>query len=114
MEIRELPFLTSFGFMLTYKCTIACPHCIVKAGPHRTEEMTAEDAFHWLDQIKAFTDTRKINAGISLTGGEPFYNRELLKQVADYAGEKGFLVSVVSNAYWASTRGRSTENFRKP
>lgn len=112
MELKELPFLTNYGFMLTYKCTIACPHCIVKAGPHRTEEMTAEDAYDWLDQIKAFSDSRNIRPGISLTGGEPFYNRELLGKVARYAGQTGFLVSVVSNAYWASTREEALETVR--
>lgn len=104
MELKELPFLTNYGLMLTYKCTIACPHCIVKAGPHRTEEMTAEDAFNWLEQIRAFTAEKGIKAGISLTGGEPFYCMDLLRRVADEAAGKGFLVSVVSNAYWASTR----------
>ena len=88
------------------------PHCIVKAGPHRTEEMTADDAYDWLDQIKAFSDSRSIRPGISLTGGEPFYNRELLGKVACYAGQLGFLVSVVSNAYWASTREEALETVR--
>jgi MoaA/NifB/PqqE/SkfB family radical SAM enzyme len=109
MENRELPFLTNFGFMLTYKCTIACPHCIVKAGPHRTEEMTIIDAVNWLEQIKTYTTEKKIVAGISLTGGEPFYNKHLLKSVADYAASLGFLVSVVTNAYWASTREKAIE-----
>jgi MoaA/NifB/PqqE/SkfB family radical SAM enzyme len=109
MENRELPFLSNFGFMLTYKCTIACPHCIVKAGPHRTEEMKVEDAINWINQIKFFTDQRKIVAGISLTGGEPFYNQELLKIVADYAASMGFIVSVVSNGFWATTKEKAIE-----
>lgn len=109
MENRELPFLSNFGLMLTYKCTISCPHCIVKAGPHRIEEMKIEDALSWIDQIETFTKQRKIVAGISLTGGEPFYNQELLKNVADYSACKGFVVSVVTNGYWATTRERALE-----
>ena len=47
VKIEEIPFLSNIGLMLTYKCTIACPHCIVKAGPNRKEEMTLESAFNW-------------------------------------------------------------------
>lgn len=109
MELKELPFLSNFGLMLTYKCTIACPHCIVNAGPHRKEEMQAEDAMRWLDEIKAFNEGKPFPTGISVTGGEPFYNIRLLKQVTDYAGKLGFIVSVVTNAYWAETREKALE-----
>jgi organic radical activating enzyme len=101
-NIQEAPFLANIGFMLTYKCTIACPHCIVKAGPNRKEEMTIESAYNWLNQIKSYKNGNIY--GISLTGGEPFYNIEQLIGVANYAQSLGFIVSVVSNAYWASTR----------
>jgi len=104
MENKELPFLSNYGFMLTYKCSVACPHCIVKAGPHRTEEMKAEDAFGWLDQIEAYSRDSGFTPGIALTGGEPSFNVELLQKVADYAAVKNFIVSVVTNACWAATR----------
>jgi len=101
-SFEEAPFLSNIGFMLTYKCTIACPHCIVKAGPHRTEEMKIESAFNWLDQIRSSRDGSVI--GISLTGGEPFYNMDLLINIADYASKSGFIISVVTNGFWASTK----------
>ena len=98
----EVPFLSNVGMMLTYKCTIACPHCIVEAGPRRKEEMKITSAFEWLDQLRDFRDGWVI--GISLTGGEPFYNMDHLIRIADYAFKLGFIVSVVSNAFWASSR----------
>lgn len=98
----EVPFLSNVGFMLTYKCTIACPHCIVKAGPNRKEEMLLESAYRWLDQIKAYKYGFVL--AISLTGGEPFYNLQYLISLANYAEKLGFMVSVVSNAYWAASR----------
>jgi organic radical activating enzyme len=101
-KIEEVPFLSNIGLMLTYKCTIACPHCIVKAGPDRKEEMTLESAIKWLDQMRAFRDG--FVCGVSLTGGEPFYNLQLMLNIADYAHKLGFIVSVVSNAYWASSK----------
>lgn len=99
---EEIPFLSNVGLMLTYKCTIACPHCIVKAGPNRKEEMTLESAFNWLNQLQAFGD-EQVNS-ISLTGGEPFYNLTHLVEIANYANKQRLIVSVVTNAYWASTK----------
>jgi organic radical activating enzyme len=99
---EEIPFLSNVGLMLTYKCTIACPHCIVKAGPNRKEEMKLESAFHWLNQLRSFRDG--FVDSISLTGGEPFYNLSHLKEIADYANKLGLIVSVVTNAYWAATK----------
>jgi MoaA/NifB/PqqE/SkfB family radical SAM enzyme len=109
MENKELPFLSNYGFMLTYKCSVACPHCIVKAGPHRKEEMKAEDAFNWLEQIHTYSRESGFTPGIALTGGEPSFNRELLKKVADYAATLNFIVSVVTNACWADTRESALE-----
>jgi len=103
----EVPFLSNVGLLLTYKCTVACPHCIVKAGPHRKEEMPLELAFQWLDQIKMYR--AGFIYGISLTGGEPFYNLDYLIQIADYANKLGFIVSVVSNGFWAITREKAIE-----
>ncbi|PKQ63131.1 hypothetical protein BZG02_10235 [Labilibaculum filiforme] len=101
-QMEEVPFLSNVGIMLTYKCTIACKHCIVKAGPNRKEEMTLESAYAWLDQIKAYRDG--FVCGISLTGGEPFYNLQHLIKVADYSHKLGFITTVVSNAYWATSK----------
>lgn len=101
-QIEEVPFLSNVGIMLTYKCTIACPHCIVSAGPNRKEEMTIESACNWLDQIKAYRDG--FVCGISLTGGEPFYNLQHLIKVANHSYNLGFITTVVSNAYWATSK----------
>ena len=101
-KIEEVPFLSNVGLMMTYKCTVACPHCIVKAGPHRREEMKISFALEWLNQIKSFRNGFVI--GISLTGGEPFYNFPHLIEIADHANSLGFIVSVVTNAFWASSK----------
>ena len=99
---EDIPFLSNVGMMLTYKCTIACSHCIVKAGPNRKEEMLLEDAFRWIDELRSYRNG--YIRGISLTGGEPFYNVENLAAISSYAANRRFVVSVVSNAYWAETR----------
>ncbi len=98
----ELPFLSNIGLMLTYKCTVACPHCIVAAGPHRTEEMLLEHCFGWIEQASAYRHGHI--KGLALTGGEPFYNVENLARVSGYARDLGFIVSVVTNGFWACTK----------
>ncbi len=96
-----LPFLSNVGLMLTYKCTVACPHCVVEAGPHRTEEMRLDEALAWIEQARGYRDGH-IEA-LALTGGEPFYNLDLLAQVSAHGRALGLIVSVVTNAFWASS-----------
>ncbi len=102
MSALELPFLKNIGLMLTYKCTTACPHCIVKAGPHRTEEVLIKNAVNWIEQ--AATYRAGHIKGLALTGGEPFYNLDLLRRISDFGDELGMVVSVVSNAFWATSK----------
>jgi len=98
----ELPFLSNIGLMLTYRCTVACPHCIVEASPHRKEEMRLEHSLAWIEQASAYRHGHI--KGLALTGGEPFYNLENLAQISAYGEALGFIISVVTNAFWASTK----------
>lgn len=98
-QIKEIPFLRYIGIMLTYKCEVACKHCIVHAGPHRKEEMLIDDAKSWIDQIALYRNN--YVKALAFTGGEPFYNIELLQEASTFAAEKGLQVTVVTNAAWA-------------
>ncbi len=101
----ELPFLSTIGFMLTYKCTIACPHCLIEGGPHRKEEMSLEHSLAWIKQARAYRDGHI--KGLALTGGEPFYNLENLARISTFGRALGFMVTVVTNAFWASTKEKA-------
>lgn len=103
----ELPFLSNVGLMLTYRCTMACPHCVVNAGPHRTESMPIERSLDWIDQARAYRDGRV--RGLALTGGEPFSDLDNLAEVSAYGRAKGFIVSAVTNAFWATSRDAALE-----
>lgn len=100
-ELTEMPFLRNIGFVMTYRCQIACPHCIIEASPSRIEEVSLRNAFDWVQQIVEFR--QGYIKFLSLTGGEPFYNVINLKKIADFGESQGLIVSAVTNAFWAST-----------
>lgn len=101
-SLLEMPFLRNIGFIMTYKCQVACPHCIINASPYRKEEMLLSDAINWVQQINSYRNGY-IKA-LSLTGGEPFYNIDNLKEISDFGESCGLIVSVITNAFWASTK----------
>jgi MoaA/NifB/PqqE/SkfB family radical SAM enzyme len=97
--------LKDAGLVMTYRCEVACPHCILEAGPHRTEDVSEADALDWIRQIADYGD-QQIGA-LSLTGGEPFYNTDSLRRLSSFADGCGLFVSAVTNAYWASDKQRA-------
>jgi organic radical activating enzyme len=88
--------------MLTYRCTVACPHCVVDAGPHRSEDLGLDRSLALIDEARAYRQGQIV--GLALTGGEPFYNLDQLAQVSAYGQRRGFVVSVVTNGFWATSR----------
>jgi organic radical activating enzyme len=96
-----MPFLRNIGFVVTYRCQVACPHCILRAGPTRTEAIATRDEEDW---IRAVADYRDGHIRVlSLTGGEPFFDLDALRRIAEAAHARGLLVSAVTNAFWATT-----------
>lgn len=101
----EQAFLRECGLLITYRCQISCPHCIVEAGPHRREDIALDEAFDWLGQIAAYRNGHF--EAVSLTGGEPLYDLEAFKSISRFARGRGLYVSAVTNAFWASTREKA-------
>ena len=97
----EAPYLENIGLMLTYRCQVACSHCIVSAGPHRKEEVSLEDGCDWVSQIAAYRSGHIKSIG--LTGGDPFCCFDKLKKIVQRASGLGLLVSAVTNASWAKS-----------
>ncbi len=100
--VPDPPFLRNVGMLLTYHCQAACAHCILRAGPDRHEEIKLDDARRWIRDIAAYRD--RYVCVLSLTGGEPFSNLDLLRSVMQHAVDAGLYVSVVTNGFWATTK----------
>ena len=110
-DTSEIPFLKNIGLMQTLKCPITCPHCIVEAGPHRKEKMRFENALEWMEQARRYR--KGYIQGLALTGGEPFYDMENLVKVSNHGKERGFTISAVTNAFWATSKEKAISTLRK-
>jgi radical SAM/Cys-rich protein len=59
------------------RCNLACSHCHVEAGPHRTEECTDETVQNIISVIQKFPQIETVD----LTGGAPEMNNGFTKIV---------------------------------
>jgi radical SAM protein with 4Fe4S-binding SPASM domain len=89
-QTTAAPFLIVWNF--TRQCNLRCKHCYENAGPKPApDELTTEEAKQAIDEF--------ANAGVvalSFSGGEPLARKDFF-EVAKYAAEKEFYVSVASN-----------------
>jgi organic radical activating enzyme len=106
-----ITFLRNIGMMMTYRCQAACSHCVVEAGPHRTEEVSLENALDWVNQIARYRDGH-IKA-LSLTGGEPFDCFDKLKAVARHGAEQGLIITTITNGFWATSPQEATKTLQE-
>ncbi|MEO0828354.1 MAG: arsenosugar biosynthesis radical SAM (seleno)protein ArsS [Cyanobacteria bacterium J06635_1] len=98
------PFDTKLGSPLTKrsirvlqinlgrKCNLACSHCHVEAGPHRTEEMSPKVCDQLIEIIHRFPQIQTVD----LTGGAPEMNYGF-RPIVETARAKGKDVIVRSN-----------------
>jgi len=64
--------------------------------------MSVDTAIDYIHQISSYRNGYiKL---LSITGGEPFYHLDTLKEITSFAEQCGMMVSVVTNAYWANSK----------
>jgi len=89
-QTTAAPFLIVWNF--TKQCNLRCKHCYENAGPTPApDELTTEEAKQAIDEL--------ADAGVvalSFSGGEPLIRKDFF-EVAKYAADKEFYVSVASN-----------------
>jgi len=89
-QTTAAPFLIVWNF--TKQCNLKCKHCYENAGPKTAlDELTTEEAKRAIDE---FADAGVV--ALSFSGGEPLIRRDFF-EVARYAAEREFYVSVASN-----------------
>src|SRR5438046_36950 len=97
------------GLLLTLRCNATCAHCCFHSSPARTDCMSEEEALSYVEQAARIPGIR----GISVTGGEPFVEYELLHSVISTARQNGLRSRVVTNGYWAATPQRALKKLKR-
>lgn len=87
--------IDSCGLMLSYRCGLACRHCLYACGPAWREWMSEEQVSRLLAGIKAVW--RKPR-GVHFSGGEPFLRFELLLHAVREATRLGMPIEYVETA----------------
>ena len=76
----------------TAGCNLSCKHCRGSSTEKKPEgELTTEEAFHFIDEIKEIG-----NPILILSGGEPLVRDDIF-DIAKYATEKGLRVAMATN-----------------
>lgn len=87
---------------VTRACALNCVHCRAVAQPKRhPDELTTEEGYRLLDQVKEFGDPIFI-----FTGGDPMMRRDLFDLIRYAAHEKGLRTSLTPSATALVTRER--------
>lgn len=94
----------TIAWELTRACAFACRHCRAEAQPkHHPDELTTEEAFRLIDQIKEFGDPILV-----VTGGDPMMRRDLF-DILGYASGRGLRTSLTPT----TTRLVTVERLRR-
>ncbi len=91
--------LNGLHLLLTYQCTFECDHCFAWGSPWQNGTMTLECIRQIIEQADELGGVSRFY----FEGGEPFMYYATLVKGIEMAGQAGYQVGVVSNAYWATS-----------
>lgn len=92
-QLRKQPKLKFLFLELTMRCNEHCRHCGSSCGDVFSDELTAEQYFAFLDQVKNDFDTLPM---LCVTGGEPLLRKDFF-DIVSYASRSGFRWGMTSN-----------------
>ncbi|MBU1928463.1 MAG: radical SAM protein [Candidatus Omnitrophica bacterium] len=92
LNTKKISFPLSAHLELTYRCNLKCPHCFCKGSENKGNELTTTQIKRLISSLR-----REGCIWLTLTGGEPLIREDFL-DIYVYAREKGFLVTLFTNA----------------
>ncbi|TGY90613.1 radical SAM protein [Marinicauda algicola] len=98
-------FHRSLGIHMTMQCPLECAHCSVSSGPKRGERVDSELLLRRLEEIGREGHVRRL----SLSGGEPFLMRPLLRAIAAWAQRYGVALYINTAGHFARSRERALD-----
>lgn len=96
MFSTDLLHPTDLGLILSYKCQVACAHCLYNCAPEWEDWMTPEEVRTALEATLNWGQRFQVH----ITGGEPFLNFPLLLHAVETATELGISSYLETNAGW--------------
>ena len=93
------------SILTTRRCTAACDHCCVGAGPHASAAIPVERIHRLIDEATRIPSLELIG----FTGGECFLLGRDLDELVGHASAAGFTTRAISNGYWARDRRAADE-----
>jgi radical SAM protein with 4Fe4S-binding SPASM domain len=93
MDFSQAPLLVIWE--VTQACDLECVHCRASAMPERdAAELTTEEGYRLLDQVKAFGETKPFGSPLFVfTGGDPL-KRPDLRELIRYSVRQGLRTNV--------------------
>jgi hypothetical protein len=106
-----VPPLVSGGLLLTYRCSSACRHCLVRGSPARPDTWIDPDM---ADRAFAALARESCLEGIHLAGGEATLRMDLLLDVVRLAVRRGIPLDYLeTNAGWCHSREVALDGMRR-
>jgi radical SAM protein with 4Fe4S-binding SPASM domain len=105
-RLAENPRLTGIHWCVTGRCNLKCRHCYMEAPSGRYGQLPFETMARLVEQFE-----RANVLEVSLTGGEPFFRRDLLEIIQLLARKKIRLGQIFSNGLLITDR--HLEDIRK-
>ena len=98
-------FHRALGINLTMTCPLRCAHCCVDSSPQRKEMLEGK----WIVQRLREIGGRGQIEQLVISGGEPFLNAGLLREILQVARQHGLGALVHTSAYWAKSPRKAVE-----
>lgn len=87
---------SSLSISYTNKCTAACAHCIVGAGPDKDEKLSPDLI------LPVLPDCNQLGIkNLLVTGGEPILYLDELESISSEVLKSGWHITIYSNGFWA-------------
>ncbi len=118
MARLKIPPPVSGGFLLSYRCSAACRHCMYACSPKWKADWISEEDLRrclsvlsrWIEPCPMGRDAVSFNHGLHFSGGEPFMNFDLLLRATEIAQDLGIpSLFVETNGFWARTDEETRE-----
>lgn len=97
------------SILLTYKCPAKCAHCVFYCSPTRKETISSAVAKRFISAAA----NQPLPPKLSLSGGDPFLEKDLLIDLIRFADDRGMISEVISSSGWITSYDAGKSLFNK-